>query len=169
MFGLIKVLLITFFLWFFVRETKAQINRRPNLETNAHDTVTTYEEISLNGGLGDGYRINKKLGSEFVYSPRMLKEKGRIPEFPAGGSVLNKYFTSIICPCKYNGRIIVQFIVEYNGKLSNIKIISGLGEADELKKMERAAKHCPRWIPGILNNKFVRAQSVIAVDVTTPD
>lgn len=60
------------------------------------------------------------------------------------------------------GNVFVQFVVEKDGTLSNIKVIKGIGYGcDEavIKVLEKA----PRWTPGIQKGKPVRVQHTMAI------
>jgi protein TonB len=62
------------------------------------------------------------------------------------------------------GNVFVQFVIEKDGKISNIKVIKGLGSGcDEVvvKCLEKA----PKWIPGQQNGKIVRVQKTMAIAV----
>jgi len=53
------------------------------------------------------------------------------------------------------GKIIVEFIIEKDGELTNFKVIQdiGYGSAEEISK---AFKDCPKWKPGIKDGQIVR-------------
>lgn len=63
-----------------------------------------------------------------------------------------------------NGWILVNLVVEKDGKISNIKIIRGpdncIGYVDEI---ERISKACPAWIPGKKKGKPVRVRYTLPI------
>jgi protein TonB len=91
------------------------------------------------------------------------------PEFPGGDGAFNKYLsTHIRYPnvAKENnvqGRVFIQFIVERDGSLTDLKAMrdpgSGLGD-----EAIRVLKTMPHWKPGIQNGKAVRVQYTVPVN-----
>jgi protein TonB len=55
----------------------------------------------------------------------------------------------------YGGKIIVEYIIEKDGSISNFNVIQniGYGSAEEVT---RVFKKCPKWQPGTKNGKVVR-------------
>ncbi|QQR97245.1 MAG: TonB family protein [Sphingobacteriales bacterium] len=86
-----------------------------------------------------------------------------MPSFPGGGAELMKFLSTNI---KYpeearkkelEGKVIVHFIVDTNGLLTDLKILNdgvGGGCAEE---SIRVCKLMPRWTPALQKNKFVKA------------
>jgi periplasmic protein TonB len=62
------------------------------------------------------------------------------------------------------GNVFVQFIVEKDGKISNIKVIKGLGSGCDEAVVECLQK-APKWVPGMQNGKNVRVQKTLAIAV----
>ena len=62
------------------------------------------------------------------------------------------------------GNVFVQFVVETDGTLSNIKIIKGIGAGcDEV--VVNCLKNAPKWIPGKQNGETVRVQKTLSIQV----
>ena len=83
------------------------------------------------------------------------------PSFPGGQTALMSWLAeNIHCPstCKsISGRVLLSFIVETDGTLSNIQIVRKLDtEFDE--EFIRAVKAMPKWIPGKQNGQTVRVK-----------
>ena len=83
------------------------------------------------------------------------------PSFPGGDAEMYKFLAANI---KYpataaeegvTGRVIVTFIVEKDGSLSNVKVLRGK-HPDLDKEAIRIVKAMPKWIPGKRNNEVVR-------------
>lgn len=88
-------------------------------------------------------------------------------EFPGG---LNAFAAFIAKTIKYptdgsaeknNGRVIVQFVVERDGKLSDIHVLRGEGEA--AKEAVRVLGLSPDWKPGVQNGQAVRQQYTVPI------
>ena len=84
-----------------------------------------------------------------------------MPEFPGGRKALMKYLADNI---KYpkdakkrgiHGRVFVNFIVEEDGSISNVKLLRGIGSGCDEESI-RVVKAMPKWIPGEHEGKKVR-------------
>lgn len=63
------------------------------------------------------------------------------------------------------GNVFVQFVVEKDGKLSNIKVLKGLGGAACNNAVIKVLQEAPRWYPGKQNGKPVRVKKILAVKI----
>lgn len=83
------------------------------------------------------------------------------PEFPGGLHAFYKFvqekYKTPRAVGKQKGRVIATFVVEKDGKLTDIRIVKdmGFGTGEELV---RVLKKSPKWSPGLQNNKPVRVQ-----------
>lgn len=91
-----------------------------------------------------------------------------LPKFPGGDDAFNKYLSRNI---KYpplarenniTGRVIVSFVVEKNGQLTDIKVLRGLGYGTDEEAI-RVLKNTPKWSPGEQNGRPVRVQYTIPI------
>lgn len=93
------------------------------------------------------------------------------PEFAGGIEALYQYIaTNVKYPekakaSKINGRVLVSFVIEKDGSISNIKVKQCPDEAlcEEAMRVVRAM---PRWKPGMVKGKKVRAQYVLPINFT---
>lgn len=85
------------------------------------------------------------------------------PVFPGGDEALYKYLSENI---KYpqlarennvTGKVFVQFVVEKDGSISNVKVMRDIG-AGCGQEAVRVVKAMPKWKPGKQQGKAVRAQ-----------
>ena len=67
---------------------------------------------------------------------------------------------------KLKGKLLVTFIVEKDGSLSNIKINKdlGYGMGDEAI---RVLKLSPKWTPGKVNHKLARVEYSLPITIQT--
>jgi TonB family protein len=93
------------------------------------------------------------------------------PGFPGGIQAFGKYLTANIhYPADsrqkgIQGRVIVTFIVEKDGSLTNIHIARGV--ADDIdREALRVMQAMPKWIPGAQNGKLVRASYSVPISFT---
>jgi protein TonB len=90
------------------------------------------------------------------------------PSFPGGGEAFYKFlwknikYPVLMKQHQMQGNVIVQFVVEKDGTLTNIKAIKGpgSGSAEEAVRVMQAS---PKWKPGIKDGKSVRVQFAVPV------
>ncbi len=93
----------------------------------------------------------------------------RVPEFPGGIGAFSKYLgKNVRYPAKMRdegvqGRVIISFIVERDGELSDVRVVRGV--ADEIdKEALRVVLASPKWIPGTQNGKTVRVAYSVPIN-----
>ena len=88
-----------------------------------------------------------------------------MPSFPGGMKALEKFLNdSIRYPAETcaQGRVIVQFIVEVDGRIDSVKVVRKLSpELD--REAVRVVKLMPKWNPGRQNGVPVRVKYIIPV------
>jgi TonB family protein len=98
----------------------------------------------------------------------------QVPEFPGG---LNAFYDFLSKNIKYpdecrkkgiQGRVIISFVVEEDGALSNFQIARGV-ENDIDKEALRVLKSSPKWVPGYQNGKPVRVAYAVPISFTLGD
>ena len=92
----------------------------------------------------------------------------QMPSFPGGTQKLKEFIEENLRYPKeleescVQGRVIVRFIVERNGKLSNVKVVKSVDPVLD-KEALRIVKLMPRWIPGRQNGIPVRVKCYIPI------
>lgn len=85
------------------------------------------------------------------------------PSFPGGTNALNTFIASNL---KYpvwaqeegiQGRVVVKFIVEKDGSISNVEVDRSVSPSLDNEAM-RVVKAMPKWIPGQINGKAVKVE-----------
>lgn len=85
------------------------------------------------------------------------------PSFPGGTNALNTFIASNL---KYpvwaqekgiQGRVVVKFIVEKDGSISNVEVDRSVSPSLDNEAM-RVIKNMPKWIPGQINGKAVKVE-----------
>ncbi|RYD88994.1 MAG: hypothetical protein EOP54_26360 [Sphingobacteriales bacterium] len=85
------------------------------------------------------------------------------PEFLGGQKGLEGFLENNLRPIKgLRERVYVQFMVEIDGSLSEIKILSGLDE-NANKEVVRVLKMSPKWKPAVKNKKAIRWAYVMPI------
>lgn len=92
----------------------------------------------------------------------------QMPSFPGGDRKLMEYLSENIRypeECEeicVQGRVIVSFIVEKDGSISNVKVAKSLAPLLD-KEAVRVVSGMPKWIPGRQNGVAVRVRYIIPV------
>ena len=90
------------------------------------------------------------------------------PHFPGGNGALQSFLISNV---KYpvvaqengvQGRVIVQFVVERDGSISDVKVVRSVDPSLDKEAM-RVVKSMPRWSPGKQNGTTVRVRFTVPV------
>ena len=92
----------------------------------------------------------------------------QMPEFPGGAVEMMKFLSENV---KYpeaamkagtQGRVLVTFIVEADGTVTNIKVVKKVSDEIDAEAV-RVIKAMPKWKPGMQNGKVVRVKYTIPV------
>ncbi len=151
-----------------------------------------FKNVVLEGKIDSGYRVgtwhireSDSLKTANEYDKGSLKStryfyKGdtsayskidSIPEFPGGMEAFGKFLGHNLRYPAYSrehgtqGRVVVGFIVEVNGTLSNIRIVRKLDDHLDQEAL-RVMKLSPNWKPGIFKGKPVRVNYSIPISFT---
>jgi len=109
--------------------------------------------------------IPDSLAEEKVYQ---IYEVQKLPEFPDGKQHLSKYLKkNLNYPPKafddhVQGTVTASFVVEKDGRISNIKIIKGIGSGCD-EEVIKLLENMPKWSPGELEGEPVRVRGNIPV------
>jgi protein TonB len=88
----------------------------------------------------------------------------QMPEFPGGQNALIQYLSQniryplIAKENKIQGRTLVSFVVEKDGKISNVQVLRSSGDMMLDREAMRVIRSMPRWRPGYMKGQPVRAE-----------
>jgi protein TonB len=91
-----------------------------------------------------------------------------LPAFPGGEDAMLKYLSKYIrypdTAREYSitGRVYVSFVIDENGKVTEIKIMRGLGYGTE-EEVVRVVGKMPDWTPGKYNGRSVKTAFIMPV------
>ncbi len=91
-----------------------------------------------------------------------------MPEFPGGVNALMSYLSENITYPEQakkdgvHGKVFISFVIEKTGKVNNVKVLRGIGEACDAEAV-RVVKSMPDWKPGLSEGKPVRVQYNIPI------
>lgn len=92
-----------------------------------------------------------------------------LPKFPGGAVELMKWLTkNLRYPQdaqrnKKEGKVVVQFIVNKDGTMSNLKVVKSAQYASLDREALRVMRKMPKWTPGVQNDKPCRTMVCIPV------
>ena len=107
-----------------------------------------------------------------LYSNTTLIEA--YPEFPGGQAAFAKFlgrnlrFPASAIDEGVHGKVLVSFIIEKSGELSNIKILNGIGAGCDEEAI-RVLLKSPRWKAGVQNKQKVRVMYTLPINFQTPE
>lgn len=113
---------------------------------------------------GEGDKDAKIIDDNQVYTAVEVK-----PEFPGGMAKFYAYVQKnfrVPEDEEIKGKVIVQFVVEKDGSLTDIKILRDLGFGTG-KEAERLLRAAPRWKPGIQNGRPVRVLYSLPISIVS--
>jgi periplasmic protein TonB len=83
---------------------------------------------------------------------------------------VKKYFTDnykmpdILIGSEYAGNIYVEFVIEKDSSISNVKLIRGIDEPLD-KSVIEIIKAMPKWSPGINKERVVRTRFILPISI----
>lgn len=91
------------------------------------------------------------------------------PQYPGGQEAMAKFLSdNLVYPAEardkgITGRVVVTFVVEKDGNVSNVKVLRDIGGGCGAEAV-RVVKKMPRWKPGKANGKAVRTQFTLPLN-----
>ncbi len=111
-------------------------------------------------------KLNEKESSQLSNENNVFDVVEQMPSFPGGNGALMDYISkNIQYPAECNdaqGRVIVTFIVEKDGSITNAKVTRSVDPAFD-KEALRVINSMPKWIPGKQNGQNVRVRYTVPV------
>jgi len=111
--------------------------------------------------------VEKKKPEATVDKPLVYAEK--MPSFPGGAKALKSYlkkhldYPSEALEYKTQGQVIVQFVIEADGTITNPKVLKGIGSGCDEEAL-RIVGEMPKWIPGESNGLRVPVYQSIPIN-----
>lgn len=103
-----------------------------------------------------------------VDTTRVYDVVEQMPSFPGGNQKMQDFIDKNLhypkeCVEKgFQGRVIIAFVVERNGTLTNIRVVKSVNPALD-KEALRIVNLMPKWIPGRQCDKTVRVKYIIPI------
>lgn len=122
--------------------------------TNEKDNITILRAVGDDSTVSDKEKVYQVVGQQ--------------PSFPGGREELFKYLAyNVKYPIdaaknKIEGRVLVTFVVEHDGSISNVNVANSVYPSLD-KESIRVVSGMPKWIPGKANGKTVRIKYTIPI------
>lgn len=138
------------------------------------DDVEVEDEIEIDAEADDETEVEEYIPveeEEEIVEAEIFTVVESMPEFPGGTGELYKYLgTSIKYPplakeSGIQGRVFVNFVVEPNGSISNVKVLRGIGGGCDEEAI-RVVEAMPKWKPGKQRGKPVRVSYNLPIKFT---
>ena len=117
---------------------------------------------------GNGPPQNDVVEDTTIYNSAGIEVQ---PGFPGGMpkwySFLKNNFTPPDEP-GLKGRVVVSFVVEKDGSLTDIKVLKDIGYGSG-KEAERVLRKGPKWTPAVQNGRKVRCAFIQTFSIENPD
>ena len=155
---------------------------KPDEEVQEEEEIKTQEELTqtdVNISIADIKGTDEENGIDIAELNSMIVEEDsteapytvveQMPEYPGGESALRKYLSSNV---KYpqiatengvQGKVYVNFVVDKNGGISNVKVVRGVDSSLDQEAV-RVIKMMPKWIPGKQNGETVRVSYTVPIN-----
>ncbi len=114
-----------------------------------------------NGGSGN---VKEESGEE-TYNMYNIE---KYPQFPGGMEEWSKFlsknlrYPNLARENNIGGRVIVFFVIEINGEITNLKVLRGIGAGCDEEAI-RVIKKSPLWSPGFQNGRAVRVSYIMPI------
>ena len=137
-------------------EKKIQLKEKniKKSDPNEYTTIVEYDPTSI-----------QKEEDTTIYNSAGIEVQ---PEFIGGNAKLYSFigenfeYSEDMKENELRGKVIVSFVVEKDGSLSNLKVIRSIGYGTDNEAM-RVVTKMPKWLPGEQNGKKVRCSYTIPI------
>jgi len=159
------------------RKKREELRGLIERKSNHISSVTDRAQQNIKGDPNADIKIDKPEGNSNVKqvteedTNKIFTSVEQSPEFPGGNVAFGKYLSNNIrypAIAKENnvqGKVFLNFIVERDGSLTDIKLIRGIGSGCDDEAI-RVLKSSPHWKPGILNGREVRVYYTVPISFT---
>ncbi len=153
--------------------------KKSNNVTPISSQIIQHTSGILNGGIGNLPTIEKGgngIGKAGNFPTLKAPEKPfdiveTMPEFPGGMQAMYNYITNNLQYPKLakesnrTGRVMLSFVVNADGSISDINIMQGIGFGCDDEAM-RVISEMPTWKPGIQNGTQVPVRLILPINFT---
>lgn len=150
-------------------------------EVNPEDELKTQDELAQNTAAigafdvqgndeaeGEVLKAKEVIAQEVEEGEKVFDVVEQMPTFPGGNEALfaflskNIHYPAVAEENGVQGRVIVTFVVERDGSITDVKVIKSVDPSLDKEAM-RLVKSMPNWIPGKQNGQAVRVKFTLPV------
>lgn len=150
-------------------------------EVNPEDELKTQDELAQNTAAigafdvqgndeaeGEVLKAKEVIAQEAEEAEKVFDVVEQMPTFPGGNEALfaflskNIRYPAVAEENGVQGRVIVTFVVERDGSITDVKVIKSVDPSLDKEAM-RLVKSMPNWIPGKQNGQAVRVKFTLPV------
>lgn len=150
-------------------------------EVNPEDELKTQDELAQNTAAigafdvqgndeaeGEVLKAKEVIAQEAEEAEKVFDAVEQKPTFPGGNEALfaflskNIRYPAVAEENGVQGRVIVTFVVERDGSITDVKVIKSVDPSLDKEAM-RLVKSMPNWIPGKQNGQAVRVRFTLPV------
>ena len=131
------------------------------------------EDIEINAEMDQNEVMEEYVAPEIeeeeVVEAEVFTIVEEMPSYPGGDAKMYEYlgknikYPQIARESSIQGRVFVNFVVEPDGSVSNVKVLRGIGGGCDEEAM-RVVKTMPKWKPGKQRGKAVRVSYMLPVN-----
>ena len=131
------------------------------------------EDVEINAEVDQRESIEEYVAPEIeeeeVVEQEIFQIVEEMPSFPGGELKMMEYiaknikYPQIARESGIKGRVFINFVVEPDGSVSNVKVLRGIGGGCDEEAM-RVVKSMPKWKPGKQRGKAVRVSYMLPVN-----
>jgi TonB family protein len=131
---------------------------------NADEVLITYGE-----GENKTAEIWQRVKESLTMAANSQTAPEKLPEYPGGIAAFLQYIQANLkyppqaVKDKIQGKVIISFIVDIDGTLTDVKVVQGIGGGCD-EEAVRLFENSPKWQPGYQNNKAVKVAFTMPIN-----
>lgn len=153
-----------------VKESEELLSQEVLNSSRAPISIATVDNGNTEGvDIAEIRKEQREIINQAPQEPNRIPDYVEVmPQFPGGNSELMRYlaanikYPTIAVENGIEGRVVLKFVVDKNGSISNIQVISTLDPSCDKEAM-RVIKGMPKWIPGMQNGYPVAVYFTVPV------
>ena len=152
------------------KQNKGEVSEKSGMNDNPQDNSRSFEDSKSQAKNTTEFtqRDIEKGEVQKAEDINIYEVVDRPPSFPGGmGALMSWLGQNVRYPVTaaengVQGRVIVQFVVEKDGSVTNVRVAKSVDPSLD-KEAVRVVKSMPRWIPGKSNGSTVRVKHTVPV------
>ena len=148
-------------------DEQVQEEEQPKLQKEVIETKAAISTVAFDKGTDDvAAPVATQKITEEVEQPFVIVEQ--MPQFPGGEKEMMKFihnnlrYPSLAAENGIQGTVIVNFVVDHEGKITRIKVVRGIGGGCDEEAM-RVLSKMPAWSPGRQGGKPVLVSYTVPI------